>query len=157
MCGGGSDLMIENEGTTVGRVPAGAQAPADPDGLPAVDPLANQTDHPPPPIVRTEKPEELEATFAVLSGYINSRGYPTTWQFRWGKTKKYGHRTFLPEYPFGAEEGAARVGEELYGLCPATTYHYEVIAWGSGGRVSGGDRAFRTPRQKHIPEHCRRR
>jgi virginiamycin B lyase len=156
MCGGGSDLMLENSGTTVGRIPGGALSPADPNGPPAVDPFANQTDNPPPPIVRTEKPEELGATFAVLSGYINSRGYPTTWQFRWGKTKKYNHRSFLPEYPIEAEEGAVEVGEEIFNLCPATTYHYKIIAWGPGGRASGGDRAFTTRRQKHVPGHCRR-
>jgi virginiamycin B lyase len=155
MCGGGSALMLGRSGTSVGEIPSGALAPADPNGPPAVDPFANQTDHPPPPIVRTEKPEELKSTFAELSGFINSRGYPTTWQFRWGKTKKYGHRTFLPEFPIEAEGGAVRVGEEIYNLCPGTTYHYEIVAWGSGGRVSGGDRAFRTPRQKHIPGHCR--
>jgi virginiamycin B lyase len=155
MCGGGSDLIAAQFGTKVGHVPAGALAPADPNGPPAVDPFAVQTDDPPPPIVRTEKPRELESTYALLTGYINTRGFPTTWQFRWGKTKKYGHKSFFPEYPFGPEEGAARVSEELYGLCPATTYHYEVIAIGSGGRVSGGDKTFRTPPQKHISQHCR--
>jgi streptogramin lyase len=154
MCGGGSDLMIAAEGTAVGQISSGALTPADPDGPPAVDPYANQTDHPPPPIARTEKPRELEATFAVFTGYINSRGYPATWLFRWGKTKKYGHKTFLPEFPFRAEEGAGRIGEEILGLCPGTTYHYEIIAWGPGGRALGGDRTFRTPMQKHIPEHC---
>jgi virginiamycin B lyase len=156
MCGGGADLIAEQFGTKVGRVPSGALAPADPDGPPAVDPFAVQTDDPPPPIVRTEKPRELEATFALLTGYINSRGFPTTWQFRWGRTKKYGHKSFLPEWPFEAEEGAAQVGEEIYGLCPATTYHYEVIAIGPGGRVPGGDRRFRTPPQQHVPKHCMR-
>lgn len=154
MCGGGSDLIIANEGTNVGEIPAGALAPADPDGPPAVDPFANQTDNPPPPIARTEKPREVERNFADLTGYVNSRGYPTTWLFRWGKTKNYGHKTFLPEYPFEAEEGAARIGEEIFGLCPGTTYHYEIVAYGPGGRALGGDRSFRTPRANQIPERC---
>jgi streptogramin lyase len=154
-CGGGSDLIAAHFGTKVGRVPDGALAPADPNGPPAVDPFANQTDNPPPPIARTEKPEELEATYAELSGYINSRGYPTNWRFKWGKTKRYGHKSFLSEDPFGPEEGAATLGEEIYGLCPGTTYHYEIVAFGPGGRVPGGDQVFRTPRAKHIPKHCR--
>jgi streptogramin lyase len=154
VCGGGSDLIINAEGTEVGEIPGGALSPADPNGPPAVDPYAKQTDHPPPPIARTEKPREVEGEFAELSGYINSRGFPTTWLFRWGKTKNYGHRSFLPEDPFRAEEGAGRIGEEIFGLCPSTTYHYEIVAFGSGGRTLGGDRSFMTPSQKHIPKHC---
>jgi virginiamycin B lyase len=154
MCGGGSDLIAERFGTEVGKIPSGALTPADRDGAPAVDPYAIQTDNPPPPIARTEKPEELEADYAVFTGYINPRGYPTTWLFRWGKTKSYGHKTFLPEFPIRAEEGAVRVGAEILGLCPGTTYHYEIVAIGPGGRARGGDRTFRTPRQKHTPKHC---
>jgi streptogramin lyase len=153
-CGGGSDLIEEHYGTKVGRVPGGALAPADPNGPPAIDPYAHQTNHPPPPIARTEKPRELEAGYVDLTGYINSRGYPTNWQFRWGKTKHYEHRSFLSEDPFPAEGGAATIGEEVFGLCPDTTYHYEIVAFGPGGRVPGGDRAFKTPPQKHIPKHC---
>jgi virginiamycin B lyase len=153
-CGGGSDLIAAHFGTKVGRVPSGALAPADPNGPPAVDPYANQTDHPPPPIARTEKPREVESDYANLTGYINSRGYPTNWRFKWGKSKNYGHRSFLSEDPFRAEEGAATIGEEIYGLCPGTTYHYEIVAFGSGGRTLGGDQVFHTPRAKHIPKHC---
>jgi hypothetical protein len=154
VCGGVSGLMIQAEGTSVGEIPPGALEPANPDGPPAADPYANQTDHPPAPIARTERPREVEGDFAILTGYINSRGFPTTWLFRWGKTKKYGHRTFRPEYSFRAEEGGARIGEELFGFCPDTTYHYEIVAFGPGGRALGGDQTFRTPRQKHIPKHC---
>jgi hypothetical protein len=96
----------------------------------------------------------VEANFANLTGYINSRGFPTNWRFKWGKTKNYGHGGFLSEDPFRAEEGAGRVGEEIFGLCPATTYHYEVVAFGPGGRVPGGDQTFRTLKERHIPKHC---
>jgi virginiamycin B lyase len=153
-CGGGSDLIAEHFGTKVGEVHSGALAPADPNGPPAVDPYAIQTDNPPPPIARTGKPRELEPGYIELTGYINSRGYPTNWQFRWGKTKNYEHRSFRSEDPFRAEEGAATIGEEVFGLCPETTYHYEIVAFGPGGRVPGGDETFRTPRQKRIPKHC---
>lgn len=153
-CGGGSDLLLAHLGTKVGQVPSGALAPADPNGPPALDPYAHQTDHPPPPIARTEKPREVESDYANLTGYINSRGYPTNWRFKWGKTKHYEHRSFLSEDPFGPEEGAATLGKEIYGLCPDTTYHYEIVAFGSGGRTLGGDQVFHTPMTKHIPKHC---
>jgi virginiamycin B lyase len=154
ICGGVSGLITANEGTEVGQVPTGALAAADPDGPPAVDPYAHQTNHPPPPIARTRGAQLLGESGAELNGFVNSRGFPTTWLFRWGKTKNYGHKTFLPEYPFRAGEGAAEVGEFIFGLCPDTTYHFEIVAFGPGGHVPGGDRAFRTSREKRVPEHC---
>ncbi|HVW48305.1 MAG TPA: hypothetical protein VHA76_14715, partial [Solirubrobacterales bacterium] len=68
----------------------------------------------------------------------------------------YGHKTFLPEFPFEAGEGAATIEEPILDLCPHTTYHYEIVAYGPGGRALGGDRTFRTPAEKHVPKHCRR-
>ncbi|HVW46012.1 MAG TPA: hypothetical protein VHA76_03085, partial [Solirubrobacterales bacterium] len=133
-CGGGSDLIIENEGTEVGQVPADALAPADPNGPPAVDPYRNQGKAA-RPTARTGRARDVEAEFAELTGYINSHGFPTTWLFWWGKTKKYGHKTFLPEFPFEAGEGAATIEEPILDLCPHTTYHYEIVAYGPGGRA----------------------
>jgi virginiamycin B lyase len=153
-CGGESGLITANEGTEVGQIPSGALTPAEPDGPPAADPYANQTDHPPPPIARTGRSWGVEDWSAVLTGYVNSRGFPTTWLFRWGKTDKYGHKTFLPEDPFRANEGGSEVEEVINNLCPGTTYHYEIVAYGPGGRAPGGDRAFRTPREKHVPKRC---
>jgi virginiamycin B lyase len=154
-CGGGSDLIIENEGTEVGSIPAGALTPADPAGPPAEDPYAKPPAKPPPPIARTGKPWTIESDAAGVTGYINSRGYPTTWRYRWGRTKHYGHFGFYPEDPFGAEQGAAHIEELFIDLCPSTTYHYELIAYGPGGRAYGGDRTFRTKPAKYRPKHCR--
>ena len=92
----------------------------------------------------------------MLTGYVNSRGYPTTWRFKWGRTKAYGHLTFLPESPFGAGEGGSAVEEVVFGLCPQTTYHFEIVAYGPGGRTPGGDRTFTTPPEEHSPKHCHR-
>jgi virginiamycin B lyase len=153
-CGGGSDLIIENEGTQVGEIPVGALRPADPHGPPAEDPYAKPPAKPPLPIARTGRAWGVIDGSAILTGYVNSRGFPTTWRFRWGRTKAYGHRGFFPEEPFGAGEGGSDVEEAIDGLCPRTTYHFEIVAYGSGGRISGGDRTFRTPPEKHPPKHC---
>ncbi len=155
-CGGVSSMMYENTGTMVSEIPPGALTPADPDGPPAVDPYAMGQPKPPPPIARTGKALEVEGDYAEITGYVNPRTYPTTWLFRWGKTKSYGHRTFLPERPFTAEERGGVVGEELLDLCPGTTYHYEIVAFGPGGHTPGGDRTFKTPPEKHPPKHCLR-
>ena len=153
-CGGGSDLIIAAEGTTVGQIPPGAIEPADPDGPPSVDPYAGEQPKPPPPIARTGKAELVEGDFADLTGYIDSLGYPTTWLFRWGKTEHYGHALYS-EFPFRAGEGASNLEEPIDGLCPGRTYHYEIVAHGPGGTSPGGDRTFRTPPEKHPPKRCR--
>jgi virginiamycin B lyase len=153
-CGGGADLILENEGTTVGKIPAGALTPADPDGPPALDPYANSPSKPPAPIARTGKPWGVDGWSAELTSFVNSRGFPTTWIFKWGRTKAYGHRGFVPEFPFRAGEGSAKVEEPVLDLCPATTYHYEIVAYGPGGRALGGDRTFRTKPAKHPAKHC---
>jgi virginiamycin B lyase len=153
-CGGGSDLIAANEGTTVGEIPPGALAPADPDGPPAKDPYATAQPKPRPPIARTGRAVLVEGDFADLTGYVNSRGFPTTWLFKWGRTKAYGHRGFVPESPFRAGEGSAEIEEPILGLCPGRAYHFEIVAYGPGGRALGGDRTFRTPREKHPPKHC---
>jgi virginiamycin B lyase len=155
-CGGGADLILENEGTSVGEIPAGALAPADPAGPPAEDPYAKNPGKPPPPIARTGKPEAVRGGSTELTGFINSRGFSTTWLFKWGKTKAYGHRGFVPEFPFRAGEGGGEVYETVLGLCPGTTYHFEIVAFGPGGRTSGGDRTFKTKPAKHPPRRCRR-
>jgi virginiamycin B lyase len=153
-CGGGSGLILMSEPTKVGKIPAGALTPADPAGPPARDPFAEGQPKPPPPIARTGGTEEVDGSSAALSGYVNPRGFPTNTRFKWGTTKAYGHRTFLLEPPFTSGEGGRAVGTDIFGLCPLTTYHYEVVAYGPGGRALGGDRTFTTRDQKYQPKHC---
>jgi hypothetical protein len=98
----------------------------------------------------------VEGTFARFSGYVNPRGFPTNVRFKWGKTKAYGHRTLLLEPSFVSGDTGRGVGDEIFGLCPRTTYHYEVVAYGPGGRAFGGDRTFTTRAQKFQPKHCSR-
>lgn len=153
-CGGGSNLILMGYGTHVGRIPAGALKAADPSGPPAKDPYAHLPAHPPAPIARTEPPEKVEGTFAIFNGFVNPRGFPARWRFKWGRTKAYGHVTFFPERSLSGEY-SAEVGEDLFDLCPSTTYHFELVAYGPGGRTPGGDRTFTTPSIKRTPKHCR--
>lgn len=155
-CGGGSGLILNEEGTRVGMIPSGALRAANPDGPPAKDPYAKYPGKPPPPIARTGRAVEADGSAAELTGYVDPRGVPATWRFKWGRTRAYGHVTSFPERPFVSGEGAATVGEFIFGLCPRTTYHFEIVAYGPGGRTAGGDRTFTTPSQKHLPKHCPR-
>lgn len=90
----------------------------------------------------------VNATEAVLAGFINARGHNTVWRFKWGKTRAYGH--IAP--PGGIEEGFSNDQPEeveaiLIGLTPGTTYHYRIVAYSHGEKVFGGDKSFRTKRR----------
>lgn len=89
----------------------------------------------------------IRGTSAVLAGFINARGRYTTWYFKWGKTKAYGH--IVPVG--GIEEGFSdsrpeEVEEAVFGLTPGTTYHYRIVAYSHGRKVFGGDKTFKTTR-----------
>jgi virginiamycin B lyase len=157
-CGGGADLILQNEGTTVGEIPATALAPADPDGPPATDPYAGGV-VPAKPVARTLRPYGVNGTSAIVDGFINARGYPATYRFKWGKTKRYGHLApdESPEEPVSPDQEGEEIEEVIGGLCPKTTYHFEIVAYGPGGRALGGDRTFRTTAAKHRPKRCSKR
>jgi virginiamycin B lyase len=158
-CGGGADLILQNEGTSVGKIPAGALKPADPNGPPAEDPYAGGSDEPPVPTARTLRPYGVNGSEAVLNGFINPHGFPATYRFKWGKTKAYGHLApdEAPEEPVSPSDTGEEIEEVIWGLCPRTTYHFEIVAYGPGGRTFGGDRTFRTAASKHRPKRCPKR
>jgi hypothetical protein len=90
----------------------------------------------------------VDSTSAVLAGFINARGYPTKWYFKWGETRAYGH--IAPTG--GLEEGFSdsqpeEVEEGVSGLTPTTIYHYRIVAYDREGKKAfGGDKTFRTKR-----------
>jgi len=150
-CGGGSDLIAENEGTQVLKIPAGALRPAAFEELPA--------EEQPAPTARTLRPYGVNGTEAVLNGFINPHGLPATYRFKWGKTKAYGHLApdEAPEMPVSPSDEGEEIEEVVWGLCPRTTYHFEIVAYGPGGRTLGGDRTFRTSASEHPPKKCPKR
>jgi virginiamycin B lyase len=150
-CGGEAGLLAENAGTALGKIPAGALRPAVPEGSPAEG--AGEI---PLPTARTLKPYGVNGTEAVLYGLINPHGYPATFRFKWGRTKKYGHLApdESPEQPVSPFQEGEEIEEIIGGLCPKTTYHFEIVAYGAGGTTFGGDRTFRTTASKHPPKHC---
>ena len=101
----------------------------------------------PPPKAWTRSAYGVNATEAVLTGFINARGHNTVWRFKWGTTKAYGN--IAP--PGGIEEGFSdgrpeQVAAILIGLDPRTTYHYRIVAYSHGKKTFGGDRTFTTKR-----------
>ena len=91
-------------------------------------------------------------TGEYLTGGINTFGGATIWQFEWGTTTGYGHKTPLQTIPAG--RGFVVVASPLTGLRPNTIYHFRLDAraevagpygyyYGLGG--VGADQTFTTP------------
>ena len=95
------------------------------------------------PSVRTGRATAVTPQTATLNGWVNPRGVPTAYFFRFGRTARYGSRTSTAD----AGSGTTRrpVSAALTGLRPHTTYHYRVVAFSTAGTVRGADRTFQTP------------
>jgi hypothetical protein len=84
-------------------------------------------------------------TIVVLKGAVNPQGVPTTYQFQYGTSTRYG--SSVPGTP-----GSAGAGTAAFGLgwrievAPGTTYHYRLTATKAGHAISTADATFTTPR-----------
>jgi hypothetical protein len=110
---------------------------------------ANEPAEPLTPYVRTGFAYGVDATEAVLVGFVNARGSITTARFQFGRTKAYGS-SFPPgqaehfyerDEPVGVEQAVDR-------LRPGTTYHFRLVATSAGGTRYGKDKTFRTLRRR---------
>ncbi len=97
-----------------------------------------------PPAVVTGGTSNVTYSSAILYGFVNARGQATNYFFQYGTTKGYGAQS--PLAPAGNGTITIRVSQAITGLQPFTTYHYRIIAVGSGGAKTGADRAFTTPK-----------
>jgi streptogramin lyase len=144
-CGGGSALIHEAEGTPVGEIPPGALDPKSPS--PGTALAADETARRKrPPTVETLPPYGLNRFEAVLNSRISPHGHIAVYRFQYGKTKRYGHTTPVPEeslYPYYQDQ---EFETAIEGLTANTIYHCRVFAALGGKRIYGNDLAFRTPR-----------
>jgi hypothetical protein len=97
------------------------------------------------PVSETLSPNVLSGgTSAKLRGNIDPNNSPAEYWFEYGPTPAYGQ--IAPAGGRG-DAGAGRghvVSQEIGGLTPGTTYHYRLVAEGSGGRNAGSDVEFTT-------------
>jgi hypothetical protein len=79
---------------------------------------------------------------ATLRGRVNPNGDETTYHFRYGLTRHYGHGTA----PTSAGSGTTDVSVQaaLTGLRFGHRYHYRLVAHNALGKATGRDRTFRT-------------
>ncbi|HEY7255864.1 MAG TPA: plastocyanin/azurin family copper-binding protein [Solirubrobacterales bacterium] len=94
------------------------------------------------PSATTGAATEVGETSAKLGGAVNPEGLQTKYFFNYGTTSAYGQKT--EEKIAGSGTASVDVSEQLTGLSPGTTYHFQLVAKNSGGEVKGEDQAFTT-------------
>lgn len=83
----------------------------------------------------------LGRTQVTLTGRVNPRGTRTRYDFRYGRTRRYGAATrSVTAGSTRAVAAAIRVKR----LAPDTVYHYRLVARSSAGTSRGRDRTFKT-------------
>ncbi|MBN8459854.1 MAG: cadherin-like beta sandwich domain-containing protein [Verrucomicrobia bacterium] len=85
----------------------------------------------------------ITGTGAALHGTVNANGNPVTVAFEYGLDTTYGS-SVAGSPPSASGSTAIAVDATLAGLTPGTTYHYRVVATGSGGTARGADLTFTT-------------
>lgn len=89
-----------------------------------------------PPIVSVSAPTEKTLHTALAQGNVNANGGTgTTYKFEYGKSKLYGNSTTV-------KSGTGSVNALLYGLDPATTWHYRISATNNFGTTVSEDMQF---------------
>ena len=96
----------------------------------------------PVPLAVTGTASGISQNAATISGTVDPRGFPTTYEFQFGIDTSYGVQVFG-----AAGEGLepAPVSLSVPYLQPGTTYHYRLVAINQGGTSYGADAMFTTP------------
>jgi phosphodiesterase/alkaline phosphatase D-like protein len=106
---------------------------------------------PAPPEARTAAAVGAFPHEAVMSAFINPRGWPTRFRFEYGRTTEYGASTEASEEVIDGHRWL-HVAEGLCCDLPSkTTFHYRVIAFNRFGSDHGQDRTFTTSGRPKPP------
>ncbi len=92
--------------------------------------------------VATEEATSVTSSSATLNGNISLDSEYTAYYFEYGTTTDYGPETESADIESGT--GYAAVSADIADLAVYTTYHYRIVATGSGDPVYGNDETFTT-------------
>jgi len=101
----------------------------------------------PTPTATSLAANPVSTTTATLNSSVNPNGSSTTIYFQYGLTTSYGSTTTTGN--IGTSAG--NFGYAISGLTPNTTYHFQVVAYNSGGTSYGGDLTFTTAATTGAP------
>jgi sugar lactone lactonase YvrE len=104
-----------------------------------------------PITVMTKSASPVLYTEATLRALIDPSGLPTNYHFEYGDSEAYGHSTPASELP--ASDGSVEIKANLFGLSPASTYHFHIVAANSISAFDGPDQIL-TTLARPAPENC---
>ena len=86
------------------------------------------------PTVTIDGPSQVTAFSAVITGTVNPNGLDTIYHFQWGTTTAYDH---VGGYMSVLTQNTpVAVSNQMTGLSPNTTYHYQLFATNNAGGAS---------------------
>jgi hypothetical protein len=98
----------------------------------------------PVPTVVTKAASSVAQTAATLNATVNPNGGEVSkCEFEYGTTTAYGETVNCAALP-GSGESPVAVSAAVTVLSVNTTYHFRIVAAGSGGRSVGADETFKT-------------
>ncbi|HSZ70739.1 MAG TPA: hypothetical protein VK756_10295 [Solirubrobacteraceae bacterium] len=96
------------------------------------------------PSVITKEVSSVDQSAATLNATVNPNGAEvSSCEFEYGTTSSYGSSAPCSSLPGSGAEPVA-VSAALHGLSANTTYHFRVVAKGTGGTSRGADASFKT-------------
>ncbi|MCX6249576.1 MAG: PKD domain-containing protein [Bacteroidetes bacterium] len=95
----------------------------------------------PVPTVVTMTASGITANSATLNGHVNANGYSTTTSFQYGLTTAYGNSVAAQTVTGNT---MTPINASIYGLSPATTYHFRAAGTNANGTAYGNDSVFTT-------------
>lgn len=101
------------------------------------------------PVATTGAATEVSETAAKLGGVVNPRGQATKYWFNYGTSNAYGQKT--AEVSAGSGSTDVPAAQQLTGLSPETTYHFQLVAKSTGGETKGLDKTFTTASPPPAP------
>lgn len=102
-----------------------------------------------PPRLSGVHAAQVRSTESDLEGRIDPAGYPTTYEFEYGRTTNYG--SIAPAVPGEAGTGneVVPISTHLSGLEAGRTYHFRLVATNRWGTTVGDDTTF-----NFLPQEC---
>ena len=104
-----------------------------------------------PPTIDTTTSSAVTPTTATLNAEINPNSSSTIYRFRYGTTAAYGSQN-PPSESIGETSSDVGVSDEISGLTPGTSYHFQAVATNLSGVTEGPDQTFSTPALPAISE-----
>ncbi|BCX16177.1 MAG: hypothetical protein KatS3mg098_406 [Candidatus Parcubacteria bacterium] len=91
------------------------------------------------PFVQTFSATNISTTSATLNGYVDPKGYQTTYYFEYSRSPSFDSIT-----PLQLTSSAGNVSYTLNNLNPYTTYYFRLVAFNTYGTTYGNTLSFIT-------------